>query len=225
MSNKEGGLIYILISPSYPDYVKIGYTKNLEYRLKQLNRSETLPYSFHPYATYETDHELTDKVLHSLIDKLNPTLRTTEVVNGKKRTKEFFEMTPEDAYDILDAIARISGTESRLHRFKDKKEETPGGEKDAEKKKRRPSFKFSMVGLPVGTELHFLKDDSIKCKVADDKSKVECLGKTWSLSGLAAHLLGYKAAQGPDYFTFQGEKLTDMRDRIEENNNHSNFVS
>ena len=34
------GVIYILTNPSFPDYIKIGYAKNLERRLQQLNRSE-----------------------------------------------------------------------------------------------------------------------------------------------------------------------------------------
>ena len=37
-------VIYILTNPSFPDYIKIGYAKNLERRLQQLNRSETIPF-------------------------------------------------------------------------------------------------------------------------------------------------------------------------------------
>ena len=40
------GVIYILTNPSFPDYIKIGYAKNLERRLQQLNRSETIPLLF-----------------------------------------------------------------------------------------------------------------------------------------------------------------------------------
>ena len=116
MSAKKTGVIYILTNPSFPQYVKIGYANDLEQRLCQLNRSETLPYAFRAYATYETAHRLDDKVLHGLIDQLNPDLRAIETFNGKTRTKEFFEMSPADAYSILEAIAKISGTEDKLHR-------------------------------------------------------------------------------------------------------------
>ena len=44
MKNKNG-VIYILTNPSFPEYVKIGYATNIEDRLKQLNRSETIPYA------------------------------------------------------------------------------------------------------------------------------------------------------------------------------------
>ena len=49
------GVIYILTNPSFPDYIKIGYAKNLERRLQQLNRSETIPFAFRAYAVYEAD--------------------------------------------------------------------------------------------------------------------------------------------------------------------------
>ncbi len=54
------GVIYILTNPSFPDYIKIGYAKNLEKRLQQLNRSETIPFAFRAYAVYEVDGALTD---------------------------------------------------------------------------------------------------------------------------------------------------------------------
>ena len=43
MSDKNG-VIYILTNPSFPDYVKIGYADDIEKRLKQLNRSECIPF-------------------------------------------------------------------------------------------------------------------------------------------------------------------------------------
>ena len=39
------GVIYILTNPSFPEYVKIGYAKDLEKRMNQLNRSETIPFT------------------------------------------------------------------------------------------------------------------------------------------------------------------------------------
>lgn len=49
------GVIYILTNPSFPEYVKIGYAAKLEERLRQLNRSEAIPYAFRAYATYEVE--------------------------------------------------------------------------------------------------------------------------------------------------------------------------
>ena len=45
MSN-TGGYIYILTNPSFKEYVKIGYADDVQKRLKQLNRSECIPFAF-----------------------------------------------------------------------------------------------------------------------------------------------------------------------------------
>ena len=111
------GVIYILTNPSFPDYIKIGYAQNIEQRLRQLNRSETIPFAFRVYAIYEVESRLTDKELHKLIDTLNPDLRTIETFDGKERVKEFYAMSAEDAYSLLECIAKISGTLSRLKRM------------------------------------------------------------------------------------------------------------
>ena len=100
----EPGCIYILTNPSFKEYVKIGYATNLEKRLKQLNRSETIPFAFRAYAIYQVDKPLTDKELHKLIDRLNPDLRTIDNFDGKERVKEFFLMSPEDAYALLESV-------------------------------------------------------------------------------------------------------------------------
>lgn len=37
------GVVYILTHPSFPEYVKIGYTGNIDKRLQQRNRSKCIP--------------------------------------------------------------------------------------------------------------------------------------------------------------------------------------
>lgn len=78
------GVIYILTNPSFPDYIKIGYADNINSRLNQLNRSECIPFAFRVYATYEVNSRLSDIKIHSIIDKLNPNLRSVDTFNGKK---------------------------------------------------------------------------------------------------------------------------------------------
>lgn len=108
------GYIYILTNPSFPDYVKLGYADNAEKRLVELNRSECIPFAFRIYATYETTMRLTDLKLHGLIDRLNPSLRAIDTFNGKPRKKEFYAMTKEDAYFLLQAIAEINDAVDKL---------------------------------------------------------------------------------------------------------------
>ena len=111
---KGKGVIYILTNPSFPQYVKIGYADDIEKRLDQLNRSECVPFAFRLHAYYEVADRLTDIKLHSLIDKLNPGLRTIEEFHGKKRVREFYAMDAEDAYSILETISEINGLKDNL---------------------------------------------------------------------------------------------------------------
>ena len=211
------GVIYILTNPSFKEYVKIGYADDLAKRLRQLNKSETIPFAFRAYATYDVDHRLTDKELHNLIDSLNPDLRSVETFNGKTRTKEFFAMSPEDAYAILEAIAKISGTTDRLHRVTPTGDELKDEEEAAEivQEARRGPFKFSAVGIPVGATITFIDDESVEASVVDDRH-IKLNDQVTSLSRSAQDLKGYDhPTQGTLYWKYEGRILNDIRNEME----------
>lgn len=123
MNDNIVGKIYVLTNPSFPDYVKIGYSKNVEERINKLNNSEAVPFGFRLYATYDVETQSADKVLHKIIDKLNADLRSIDNINDKVRVREFYLISPEDAYELLEDISIISGTKERLHLYKPTKEE------------------------------------------------------------------------------------------------------
>ena len=123
METKSQGVIYILTNPSFPDYVKIGYADDVNKRLKELNRSECIPFAFRLYAYYEVPRRLTDMKLHQMIDRLNPNLRSIEEFDGKTRKREFYNMSASDAYSILETIAQINGLEENLHLVKPSEKE------------------------------------------------------------------------------------------------------
>ena len=212
------GYIYILTNPSFPEYVKIGYATDVQQRLDILNSSSAVPFAFRIYATYEVDSALSDKKLHSILDKLDPELRSKEEIDGKKRVREFYAMTPEDAYAILEAIAEINGYKHRLKRWEPTAEEKRDERTARENRERLAPFAFSMCGIAPGEEIEFScrgnANDGTKCTVVDEKH-VEFNGETWSLSALARKLSGRKTqVQGPAYFKYKGEWLTDIRRRI-----------
>ena len=50
-----------------------------------------------------------------MIDKLNPNLRSIEEFDGKTRKREFYAMSAEEAYSILETIATINNLKDSLH--------------------------------------------------------------------------------------------------------------
>lgn len=193
------GYIYIMTNPGIPDMVKIGFANDVEARRKSLSNTN-VPYDYEVYATYQTTGALEDKKLHKMIDALNPDLRVT-------KSREFFVMTPEDAYELLEAIATISGTTSRLKKVKvsnTKKQHV-----------RKPPINFRECGIPVGSKLVFIKDSSIVVTVRTDR-KVEYNGELTSLSRISDDFLGYSTS-GPQYFTYNGELVSDIAKRTQWN--------
>ncbi len=217
MSNR--GVIYILTNPSFPEYVKIGYADDMKSRLAQLNRSECTPFAFRVYATYEVDSRLTDMKIHDIIDKLNPNLRAIDNVEGKKRVREFYAMSAEDAYELFEAMAEIHGTTSKLKKYNLTKaqaaDETAAQEIKEEARQKAKSFTFSSCDITVGETVEFFNSNNpnngASAVVIDDKH-VQYNGETWTLSSLAKELLGTTASTpGPDYFVYKGKKINDIR--------------
>ena len=219
-TSKKLGVIYILTNPSFPDYVKIGYATDIEKRLKQLNRSECIPFAFRVYAVYEVSTPLQDKELHGLIDRLNPELRAIDTFDGKTRTKEFYAMSAEDAYALLESIAKLSGTMDKLQRLTPEgheiMDEEVAAEIKEEAKERKAPFSFFKCGIPVGAEITLVGHPDIAATVKDDR-QIEYQGKTYSLSSLAQELLQTPyPLQGPVHWTYQERKLRDIRIEREE---------
>lgn len=213
------GYIYILTNPSFPEYVKIGYATDVQQRLDDLNRSTAVPFAFRVYATYEVDSALSDKKLHSILDKLNPDLRSTEEIDGKKRVREFYAMSAEDAYSILEAIAEINGYTHRLKKWKatasEQKDEELAQEISEQHQERLAPFAFSICHIAVGEQIEFCcagnGNSGTICEVVDDK-RVKYNGEIWSLSALAKYLLDAQySVAGPKYFKYKGEWLNDIR--------------
>ena len=98
----QAGYIYIMVNPGWRDKVKIGYADDLEKRRRDFSGTG-FPDPSHVYAAYGVSERLEDKEIHALIDGLNPDLRYAS-------NKEFYVMTPEHAYSILERIAKVSGT-------------------------------------------------------------------------------------------------------------------
>ena len=69
---------------------------------------------------------------------------------------------------------------------------------------RKPVFRFSMVDIPKGSELTFIRDETVSCSVAGDR-EVEFDGKVTSLNQVTLNLLNTRfgkdwgSVRGPDF--------------------------
>lgn len=211
------GVIYILTNPSFPQYVKIGYADDIDRRLAQLNRSECIPFAFRVYATYEVPSRLSDLKIHSIIDSLRSDLRSIDNFNGQKRVREFYAMSPEDAYSILEAMADIHDCRDKLKKYEmtvaEAVAEETATEIAIESRKRGNNFTFSDMQIPIGAILEFHTNPEIKCVVVDER-RVEYQGETMYLTGLASKVMGKKAFAGPQYFKYKGAYLWDIEGRV-----------
>lgn len=203
-----------MTNPCLHDMVKIGYASDVEARRKQLSTT-ALPFEYDIYATYETSGQLEDKKLHELIDTLNPKLRLA-------KNREFFAMSAEKAYWLLEAIAIISGSADKLKRVAPIQGETVSDNSrkqthcQGSSGRKRPAINFKKCGIPVGAELVFIDDNSVRVTVVDaEKNKVEYNGTITSLSPLAEKLRNVSAIQGTSVFTYNGKKITDIAEETQ----------
>ncbi|MDR0591346.1 MAG: HNH endonuclease [Candidatus Nomurabacteria bacterium] len=78
-----------------------------------------------------------------------------------------------------------------------------------------PRTTFKLLGVPIGAELVFMPDQSIKCTVVSLKNQVEYEGLITTLSRMANNILGGHL-NGFNYFMYKGQKLADLRRRLDE---------
>lgn len=200
MSNSQG-VIYILTNPSFPDYVKIGYADDVKKRLKELNRSECIPFAFRLYAYYKVPRRLTDMKLHQMIDKLNSNLRSIEEFDGKTRKREFYNMSASDAYSILETIAQINGLEDNLVLVEPSAKELKAEEEAEEIRTKRTQTKLPKLDWMIekglvkpGDKICVISHPEETATIIDGKH-VEYNNETMSANVFGCKVTGWKAIQ------------------------------
>lgn len=223
------GYVYILTNPSFKDnWVKIGKSSRpVDVRSKELDNT-AVPLPFEIYAVMETEkYNEAERQIHSLIDLVNPTMRI-------RKGREFFNVTPEIALGIFQKCALTiddakitvvsainnSSTRSQIPSLKPttsrRSSETPAHCQKAAK------LTFSMLGIPVDSELVFSEDSSVKARTTNMKNMIILDdGTSASLSRGAAIVkrrLGTatpsEAYKGGDYWLYNGERLTSIRNML-----------
>ena len=77
---------------------------------------------------------------------------------------------------------------------------------------KKPRFRFSSFGIPVGAELQCTLSPHINCTVADGSNGVRYNGKHTSMSAIINSFLN-GSNRGTAYWTYRGKLLSDMVDQ------------
>jgi hypothetical protein len=197
-------IIYILTNEAMPGYVKIGKTNtSLEQRVRELSSSTSIPLPFTViYACTVLNANFVEHQLHDAFDdnRINP-------------RREFFKIDPERVVAAL-KLAQIENITPKNDIV-----DSPEDQKALNKARQvRSRFNFDMVDIPVGTELYFSRDDSIKAMVVgrSGSETIEYNGSLTSLSKAAQEILGYSnVVSGTAYWSYDGETLDERRQRFE----------
>ena len=197
--------------------MKIGKSSRpVDVRSKELDNM-AVPLPFDIFATLKTSkYDIVEKKIHKAIDRLTD-LRI-------RQNREFFNIKPELALEILrDEAMILDDAEITLYKNNqpiiEKEKQPDESQEGGEHKKSRPRFKFSMVDIPVGSELVFIPT-GVKVKVASD-DQIEYQGRIFKLSPfVGTYMPDDKRTtsgtyQGAKYFSYNGEVLNDIRTRKE----------
>ena len=201
------GVIYVFVNEAMPGLIKIGKTDGrVEDRMMQLYAGVTgLPLQFECHFAAEVDNP----------DKAEITLHKLFAEHRVNPKREFFRVDPEKV-----VLAISMGT------FKDV---TPGeqpAESEEDKKavekakSRRSNTNMHAIGVAVGAELVFYRDENKKALVVEN-NQVEFEGQRMSLSASALHILqsmGHKttSVSGAGYWMYEDESLMERRQRLEQ---------
>ncbi len=226
------GYVYILTNPSFKDdWVKIGKSSRpVNVRSKELDNT-AVPLPFEIYAIMKTEkYNEAERQIHSLIDLVNLSMRI-------RKGREFFNVTPEKALSIFhqcaltldDAEITVVAQQIPTKTPCSEKPLTPviqGYASQHARQLKASRLTFSMLNIPIGAELTFTENPSVKVYVADDNNLVTLQdGTRATLSGAVAIIkrqLGTatlsEAYQGGAYWLYKGERLTSIRNRLENAN-------
>lgn len=196
-------IVYVLVNEAMPGYVKIGLTNtSLEERIRSLDTTSVpLPFECFYAARVRNCREV-ERLLHD-----------TFLDFRVRSNREFFEVSPERVVSAI-KLAEIEDVTPKRD-FVESEEDQKALNQAREK---RSAFNFGMVGIPIGAEITFINDDTVRAKVIklSGKRSIELNGEQTSPSSAAQKLLGYPyQVQGTIYWMYQGETLDDRRRRME----------
>ena len=191
-------IVYVLSNPAMPGLVKIGRTDNTDanIRIAQLYTTGVpVPFTLE-YACKVSNPDEVERALH--------------IAFGPQRTnpkREFFNIEPEQAIAILRLLNTEDATQEVLEQKSDIDPES--AQAAVALKAKRPNMNFAEMGIPEGSVLHSVEDDSTAIVVSP--KKVLFQDEEMSLTAATRIVLGIEHSVQPSpYWTFNGRSLRDI---------------
>ena len=170
--SKKKEIVYVLQNEAMPGLIKIGIThdEQVDKRLQTLYTTGVpLPFECVWAGTVDNCAEIESLIVNDFSD-----FRITAIC-------EFFKLKPERVIPLLKKLASGEIMINKVEKMFNGSVSV--AEKEAIKQFHRPMLDFKEMGIPVGDELLYEKDPTIKVTVISNK-KINFCGKEYSLSAL-----------------------------------------
>ncbi len=193
-------IVYVLRNEAMPNLIKIGKTqrKDLQARMSELY-STGVPFPFEClWAGEVEDCTKIENIIHNAFrhNRVNP-------------KREFFNIEPDQVIPLLQELAvneLTSDVDKALNKGVTKEEQ------NATKQFHRPMLNFEEMGIPVGSNLVYVKNPEIVIKTINAK-KVIFGHDEYSLTALTRQLLDLPYNVAPcRYWIYDGKNLQDIYD-------------
>ena len=203
--NENLGIVYILSNIGMPDIYKIGFTEknDVKERVKELSSSTSVPYPFGIYYACKVQNaQKVEDTIHKLFNssRVNP-------------RREFFNVDPEQVKTSLSLANPVDVTPEENTYIE------PDELKEIEKvvRKREANFTFSKANIPLGSVLYFCKNEEITCTVFSENTVLfNSEELTLTEAARKTGLILQKEIQGPKYWCYEDETLTNRRKRFQD---------
>lgn len=194
------GVIYITTT-SVTGLIKIGKTQTTQFESRMAVLEQNGYWNVNGlkrfFAVEVDDYDAKEKLLHTVFSK------------SQVASSELFALDKNLAKEML-----MSFDGKIIFPYAEEKSQT--------RKNPAKKLSFKSLGIPVGSTLVFVGDESLCVKTVDDSSQVEYSGEVKSLSSMTRFLfekIGKAnksgAYQGGVYFKYNGQKLVDIRKELE----------
>lgn len=180
--------VYLFTNPAMPEYVKVGITNNIERRLRDLSSRTAVaePFECYSFLTVKGNKPSAadiEKILHFFLSR------------KYNKAKEYFKASIDEVEQFFKYVEVINP------RIKYSLYKKAGKEKSKQ-------TTFEMLNIPIGAELVYIADSSVRCVVKNNKNGVSFNGKETTVSWIAGDI-EKRSVNGYERFVYPASEFPD----------------